>query len=142
MIAMVKSCASCDAVSENVDVPLEPLDDWLNQPAPPEAIVPLPAAGAIAIVMVRYLLLPVSEKVDVPLEPVDACCLYPAPPEQAPLFELLRSIVTAVWPLRPGLSTVTSPSSKPPILKIRQSAVVVVTAGLLGDELVPPLVAD
>ena len=142
MIAMVKSCASCDAVSENVDVPLEPIDDWLNQPAPPETVPPLPATGAIAIVTVRYLLLPVSEKVDVPLEPVDTCCLYPAPPEQARLPELLWSIVIAVWSLRPGLSTVTSPSSKPPILKIRQSAVVVVTAGLLGDEWVPPSVAD
>lgn len=135
---MVKSCASCDAVSSNVDVPLEPLDDWLNQPAPPETA----PAGAIAIVRVRYLLVPVSEKVDVPLEPVDTCCLYPAPPEQAPLPELLSSIVIAVWPLRPGLSTVTSPSSKPPILKIRQLSVVVVTAGLLGDELIPLIAAD
>ena len=136
---------SSEAVSENVLVPLLPLSDCFMYPAPPEteSAPPLPPpAGAIAIVTVRYCSEAVSENLEVPLAPVDDWVAYPAPPEHVLLPEPLSSIVIAIWPLRPGLPTVTSSSSKPPIRKIVQLAMVVVTAGQVGVVELPPLAAD
>ncbi len=73
VIAIVSICASCDAVSENVLVPLEPLDDWLNQLAPPEIGSLL--NRSIAMVAATHCLPPFIVKAPVPVLPAEAWVL-------------------------------------------------------------------